>query len=419
MTATAPRPGTDDREFDLTYGELFIRDEAHDVWRRLRAEAPVSWQEGRLWFPGFWSITKHADILAISRDPHTFISSKGISMGTDPNPPREERESTPSMITTDPPRHVRLRRLVNKGFTPRMIALMEPGIRDMTHRIIDNVLPRGECDFVTDVAAQLPLAVICTMLGAPEEDWPLLFSLTNQVLGPDDPEYQTEGRDRRETAAHGSRQMFAYYARTVAARRREPQEDLVTHLTQAEIDGEVLSESEILAFCQLLVLAGNETTRNAISGGLLAFLEHPDQWERLRADRSLMPTAVEEILRWSSPLAHMMRTATRDVEIRGQQIKAGERVILWYPSANRDEEIFADPYRFDIGRTPNEHLAFGYGEHFCLGSGLARLEIRVMFEVLLDRLTNIEQVGAVERLRSTFLHGIKHLPIRYTAVGES
>jgi cholest-4-en-3-one 26-monooxygenase len=416
MTATAPRPDTDDRELDLTFGELFIRDEAHAVWRRLRAEAPVSWQEGRLWFPGFWSITKHADILAISRDPHTFISSKGISMGTDPNPPRQDRETTPSMINTDPPRHVRLRRLVNKGFTPRMIALMEPGIRDMTHRIISDVLPRGECDFVTDVAAQLPLAVICTMLGAPEEDWPLLFSLTNQVLGPDDPEYQTEGRDRRETAAHGSRQMFAYYAKTVASRRQEPKEDLVTLLTQAEIDGEVLSEPEILAFCQLLVLAGNETTRNAISGGLLAFIENPDQWERLRADRSLIPTAVEEILRWSSPLAHMMRTATRDTEIRGQQIKAGDRVMLWYPSANRDEEIFDDPYRFDIGRTPNEHLAFGYGEHFCLGAGLARLEIRVMFDALLDRLTNIELTGDVERLRSTFLHGIKHMPIRYAAV---
>jgi cholest-4-en-3-one 26-monooxygenase len=416
MAATAPRPDARERELDLTYGELFIRDGAHEVWRRLRAENPVSWQEGRLWFPGFWSITKHADILAISRDPHTFISSKGISMAADPTPPPEERESTPSMITVDPPRHVRLRRLVNKGFTPRMVGLMEPGIRDITLRVIDKVAARGECDFVTEVAAQLPLAVICTMLGAPEEDWPLLFSLTNQVLGPDDPEYQTEGRDRRETARHGARQMFAYYAKTVADRRREPQEDLVTLLTQAEIDGEVLTEEEILAFCQLLVLAGNETTRNAISGGLLAFIEHPGQWERLRADRALLPTAVEEILRWSSPLAHMMRTATRDVAIRDQQIKAGDRVILWYPSANRDEEAFPDPDRFDVGRTPNDHLAFGFGEHFCLGAGLARLEIRVMFDALLDRLTDIELTGPVERLRSTFLHGIKHMPIRFSEV---
>lgn len=411
MTATAARP--DSPDYDLTYGELFIRDEAHAVWRRLRAESPVSWQEGRLWFPGFWSLTKHADILAVSRDPHTFISSKGIAMATDPK--TEENDTNRSMITTDPPRHVRLRRLVNKGFTPRMVGLMEPGIRQMTGEILDEVAARGACDFVTEVAAQLPLAVICTMLGAPREDWPLLFNLTNQVLGPDDPEYQSEGRDRRETAQHGTRQMFAYFAKTIAARRQEPREDLVTIITQSEIDGERLTDNEVLNFCQLLVLAGNETTRNAISGGLLAFIEHPDQWARLCDDPSLMPTAVEEILRWSSPLAHMARTATRDVELGGQQIKAGDRLILWYPSANRDEEVFADPYRFDVGRTPNDHLAFGFAEHFCLGAGLARLEIRVMFEELLQRFDNIALAGPVERLRSTFLHGIKHMPIRYTA----
>lgn len=413
MTAAATRP--DVADLDLTYGELFIRDKAHDVWQRLRAEDPVSWQDGRLWFPGFWSITKHADILAISRDPHTFISSKGIAMATDPTPPPERFEANASLITTDPPRHVRLRRLVNKGFTPRMVALMEPGIREMTREIIANVATKGACDFVTDVAAQLPLAVICSMVGAPREDWPMLFNLTNQVLGPDDPEYQSEGRDRRETAEHGTRQMFAYFAKTVAARRREPREDMVTLLTQAEIEGEALTEQEILAFCQLLVLAGNETTRNATSGGLLALLEHPDELERLRADPALMPTAVEEILRWSSPLAHMMRTATRDYELRDKVIKAGDRVMLWYPSANRDEEVFADPYRFDVGRTPNEHLAFGFGEHFCLGAGLARLEIRVMFEELLARLTDIVLAGEVERLRSTFLTGIKHMPISFAA----
>ena len=413
MTATAARP--DARDLDLTYGELFIRDEAHAVWRRLRAESPVSWQDGRLWFPGFWSLTKHADILAVSRDPHTFISSKGIAMATDPNAPPDQVGAGASMITTDPPRHVRLRRLVNKGFTPRMVALMEPGIREMTGEILDSVAARGACDFVTEVAAQLPLAVICSMVGAPREDWPMLFDLTNQVLGPDDPEYQSEGRDRRQTAEHGTKQMIAYFAKSVAARRQEPREDMVTLLTQAEIDGEVLTEREILSFCQLLVLAGNETTRNAISGGLLAFIEHPDEWARLRDNPALMPTAVEEILRWTSPLAHMMRTATRDVEIRGQQIKAGDRVMLWYPSANRDEDVFADPYRFDVGRTPNEHLAFGFGEHFCLGAGLARLEIRVMFEELLARFTDIRLTGEVERLRSTFLHGIKHMPISYTA----
>jgi cytochrome P450 len=302
---------------------------------------------------------------------------------------------------------------VNKGFTPRMVALLEPSIRETTTHILDAVAARGECDFVTDVAAQLPLAVICTIIGAPHEDWPLLFDLTNQGLGADDPEYQSEGRDRRETAEHSRKEMFKYFARIVEERRKERQDDLVTLLTEAELDGEALTEKEILYFCQLLVLAGNETTRNAISGGLLALLEHPEEMARLRANPVLLPIAIEEMLRWTSPVAHMVRTATRDVEIRGQQIKAGERVLMWYPSANRDEEVFAEPYRFDIGRTPNDHLAFGFGEHFCLGTGLARLEIRVMFEELLARWTDIELAGEVQRLRSAFLTGIKHMPVRF------
>lgn len=412
MTATTPDSVLG---LELVDGDLYVRNDAHRVWRQMRAEAPVSWHPGASWFPGFWSITKHADVLTISRDPATFISSRGIAMATDPNAPRETSGANISLITMDPPRHVRMRRLVNKGFTPRMVALLEPSIRETTNHILDAVAAQGACDFVTDVAAQLPLAVICSMIGAPREDWPLLFDLTNQGLGPDDPEYQTKGRDRRETAEHSRREMFAYFARVVEERRRERRDDLVTLLTEAEIDGEALTEKEILFFCQLLVLAGNETTRNAISGGLLAFLEHPAELERLRADPSLMPTAIEEILRWTSPVAHMVRTATRDTEIRGKQIREGERVLMWYPSANRDEEVFADPDRFDIGRTPNDHLAFGFGEHFCLGTGLARLEIRVMFEELLARWTDIALTGEVQRLRSAFLSGIKHIPLRFTA----
>ncbi len=412
MSTTAPRslPG-----IDLTDADLYTQNRAHDAWRRLRAEAPVSWNPGAAWFPGFWSVTTHADVLTVSRDPATFISSRGITMATDPNTPPEESGANIMLITTDPPRHVRMRRLVNKGFTPRMVALLEPGIRETTRRILDAVAAQGACDFVTEVAAQLPLAVICTMLGAPPEDWPRLFALTNQVLGPGDPEYQTEGRGQRETARHGQQEMFAYFARQIAERRREGRDDLVTLLIGAEIDGEALTEPEILFFCHLLVLAGNETTRNAISGGLLALLENPGELERLRAEPALMPKAVEEILRWTSPIAHMARTATRDVELGGQLIREGERVLMWYPSANRDEAVFADPYRFDVGRTPNEHLAFGLGEHFCLGTGLARLEIRVLFESVLARLTDIALAGEVERLRSTFLTGIKHLPIRFTA----
>jgi cholest-4-en-3-one 26-monooxygenase len=412
MTATTPDSVLG---LELVYGDLYVQNNAHPIWRQMRAESPVSWHPGTSAFPGFWSITKHADVLAVSRDPATFISSRGIAMSSDPNAPPETSGANISLITTDPPRHVRMRRLVNKGFTPRMVAQLEPSIRETTTHLIDGIAARGSCDFVTDVAAQLPLAVICSMIGAPREDWPLLFHLTNQGLGPDDPEYQLEGRDRRETIEHSRREMFAYFAKVVADRRRERRDDLVTVLTGAEIDGEALTEKEILFFCQLLVLAGNETTRNAISGGLLALLEHPEEMERLRADPTLMPMAIEEILRWVSPVAHMVRTATRDTELRGQQIRAGERVLMWYPSANRDEEVFADPGRFDVGRTPNDHLAFGFGEHFCLGTGLARLEIRVMFEELLARLTDIALAGEVQRLRSAFLTGIKHMPISFVA----
>ena len=407
---TAPRvPGV-----DLTDLDLFVRGRAHDAWRRLRAEAPVSWNDGGSWFPGFWSITKYDDVRTISRDPATFISSRGITMMVDPENPGPAAGAGKMLITMDPPRHVRLRRLVNKGFTPRMVAQLEPSVREITTGIIDEVAPRGACDFVTEVAALLPLAVICTLMGVPREGWQLMFTLTNRVLGAADPEYQTGADDQQDTAIQGQRDMFGYFARLVAERRLGGgRDDLVGVLTGAEVDGQQLTDEEILYFCYLLILAGNETTRNAISGGMLALLEHPAAWARLRADPALLPTAVEEILRWTSPVMHMARIATRDVELRGQRIRAGEKVLLWYPSANRDEEVFPDADRFDVGRAPNDHLAFGLGEHFCLGAGLARLELRVMFEELMRRLPDVELAGEVERLRSGFIGGIKHMPVRY------
>ena len=319
------------------------------------------------------------------------------------------------LITIDPPQHVRLRRLVNKGFTPRMVAQLEPSVRAITTRILDEVAPRGACDFVTDIAALLPLGVICAMMGVPREDWGLMFTLTNRVLGAEDPEYQTIAGDARETANQGLREMFGYFVRLVTARRAERRDDLISVLTEAEMDGESLTDEEILYFCYLLIVAGNETTRNAISGGMLALCEHPAERVRLAADAALLPTAVEEILRWTSPVMHMARFVTRDTVLRGQPIRAGERVLMWYPSANRDAEVFPDADRFDVGRTPNEHLAFGLGEHFCLGAGLARQELRVMFETLLARLPDIALAGPVERLRSGFIGGIKHMPIRFTA----
>lgn len=399
-------------DVDLTNFDIFVQGKAHDVWRRLRAEAPVCWNPGTDQFPGFWSVSKYADVIAVSRDTETFISGRGISMASDPEAPPPGAGKM--MIMMDPPRHVRLRRLVNKGFTPRMAAALEPSVREISNGILDDVAPRGACDFVTDVAAQLPLAVICSMMGIPREDWALMFELTNRGLGPADPEYQTVPGNPQETAEQSRREMFVYFATKAAERRRDRRDDLVSVLVGSEIDGESLTEEEILFFCQLLILAGNETTRNAISGGLLALLEHPEQLTRLRAEPTLLPTAVEEILRWTSPVTHMMRYVTRDVALRDQHLRAGERVLLWYPSANRDEEVFPNADQFDIGRTPNEHIAFGIGEHFCLGAGFARVEVRVMFETLLARLPDIALAGAVERLRSSFIGGIKHMPVRFT-----
>ena len=403
------------QDIDLSDFELFVQGKAHEVWRLLRAEAPVHWNAGNELFPGFWSVTQYANVLTVSRDTTTYSSSRGISMMVDPDNPTPASGAGKMLITIDPPQHGRLRRLVNKGFTPRMVAQLEPSVRAITTSILDEVAPRGECDFVTDIAALLPLGVICALMGVPREDWGLMFTLTNRVLGAEDPEYQTIAGDARETANQGLREMFGYFVRLVTARRAERRDDLISVLTEAEMDGESLTDEEILYFCYLLIVAGNETTRNAISGGMLALCEHPAERARLAADAALLPTAVEEILRWTSPVMHMARFVTRDTVLHGQPIRAGERVLMWYPSANRDAAVFPDADRFDVGRTPNEHIAFGLGEHFCLGAGLARQELRVMFETLLARLPDIALAGPVERLRSGFIGGIKHMPIRFTA----
>ena len=403
------------QDIDLSDFELFVQGKAHEVWRFLRAEAPVHWNAGNELFPGFWSVTQYADVIAVSRDTTTYSSLRGVSMMVDPNNPTPASGAGKMLITIDPPHHARLRRLVNKGFTPRMVAQLEPSVRAITKRILDEVAPRGECDFVTDIAALLPLGVICVLMGVPREDWGLMFALTNRVLGAEDPEYQTVAGDGRETANQGLREMFDYFVRLVTARRAERRDDLISVLTGAEMDGESLTDEEILYFCYLLIVAGNETTRNAISGGMLALCEHPAERARLAADAALLPTAVEEILRWTSPVMHMARYVTRDTVLHGQPIRAGERVLMWYPSANRDAEVFPDADRFDVGRTPNEHIAFGLGEHFCLGAGLARQELRVMFETLLAWLPDITLAGPVERLRSSFVGGIKHMPVRFAA----
>jgi cytochrome P450 len=421
----------------------FERGEALELFRILRREAPVHFNPGGrldsenagagnvrsatddIEIKPFWNLTKYEDVLAVSRNPGLWSSTKGITQFEATYMSAEDQMMNSDgkmLITMDPPRHVRLRRLVNRGFTPRAVGAMENHIRQMATDILDDIADKGRCDFVTDVASLLPLAVICGMMGVRKDDWGLMFQLTNKVLGGGDPEYQTDVPEdqrgtmeaARITSVNGFTGMLQFWAGLLAERRKERRDDLVSLLVDSEIDGEALTDEEILWFSFLLIVAGNETTRNAISGGLLVLSQHPSERQRLMDDPSLMAQAVEEILRWTSPVTHMARVATADTAIRGQQIKQGERVVMWYPSVNRDEDVFPEPDRFDITRSPNEHLAFGIGEHFCLGAGFARLELKVIFQELFRRFPDIELAGEPERLRSTFIGGIKHLPVRYT-----
>ncbi|MEX2237813.1 MAG: cytochrome P450 [Dehalococcoidia bacterium] len=433
MTMTADKPNLTLEDINLIEPRIFGEKPPHDQWKLLREQDPVRWHDG--WqqtedgevapFRGFWSITKYDDIIRISRDPETFISSRGIVIGTEPESATAAAGLGKMLITMDPPRHVRLRRLVNKGFTPRAVVAFESEIRRYTSEILDDFCQKDTCDFVTEVAAILPLAVICGMMGIAKEDWGKMFALTNKVLGASDPEFQDEVAgdiedvaERRRvieaTVMQGNIEMFQYFGQSIAAHREAGKDDLVQTLIDSKVDGEPLTDEEILFFCYLLILAGNETTRNAISGGMLAFFENPDQLQKLRANPALLPSATEEILRYISPVTHMTRAATRDTELRGKQIKTGDKVALWYPSANRDAHVFPDADTFNIERSPNDHLAFGIGEHFCLGAGFARMEISVMFEELLKRFSKLEQDGPAERLASNFIGGIKHMPVKYT-----
>ncbi len=406
MTATAP--GTPCGE-DLSRPDTFGRGVPHETFRRLRAEAPVYWHPDSVHGGAFWAVTRHADVWRISLDPKTFSSERGSAL----NPPFPEEKLIPQreiMLNMDPPRHTKHRRLVNSGFSPKILNQAEQNIRQRARVIVDGVARRGRCDFVTEVAAELPLQVIVEMLGVPHEDRHKFFEWSNTMVGGDDPEYATSP----EVGQAAMMQLFAYANELAVERKRCPREDLTSLLLQAEVDGERLTESQYDSFVMLLAVAGNETTRNLISGGMLALMQHPDERARLLADPTLMPTAVEEMLRFVSPIMCFRRTAQRDVELRGQAVREGDRVIIWYVSANRDEDVFPDADRFDVGRQPNDHLGFGIGPHFCLGAHLARLEIRIMFEELLRRLPDIELDGPVERLQSGFVNGIKHMPVRFT-----
>jgi cholest-4-en-3-one 26-monooxygenase len=392
---------------DLYSPDTYAHAMPHDEFTRLRRESPVLRivePDG----PGYWGFFKYADIVTISGDNNLFSSWAGGTNIPD-SPPDAMAMIRTMMVNMDPPMHTKYRRLVSTGFTPKQITALTPHVRDITKRIVDDVASRGECDFVTDVAAELPLAVIAEMIGVPAEDHRKLFDWSNRLIGFDDKEFNTSPEDARIAAT----EMFLYANEMALDRRANPRDDLVSVLLAADVDGEGLTEADFDGFFILLSVAGNETTRNLISGAMLALIEHPEQRQRLKDDPSLMPLAVEEFLRWVSPLIYFRRTAMADTVVGGQAVSAGDKVVMYYPSANRDEDVFADGARFNVARTPNAHLAFGGGgPHFCLGASLARLEIRCMFEELLTRFDDIALTGPVQRLRSNFINGIKHMPVR-------
>ena len=394
---------------DLYDPGVYEREVPHEAFAYLRREAPVYWHPEPTG-PGFWAVTRYDDVVAVSRDAVTYSSHVGTVLLNDQDPQSLAQQQL-MMLNQDPPSHTRLRSLVNRGFTPRMIARLHERVRALCAELVDELAAKGTSDFVHDVAAQLPLAVIADLLGAPAKDRDQIFEWSNRMIGFDDPEFQTSPDDGR-TAAF---EMFAYANEVGRQRREEPRDDIVTKLIQPDDRGDVLDELEFDMFFLLLAVAGNETTRNAIAHGMNAFLEHPDQWDLLKSDVDAhIKGATEEILRWASPVMYFRRNATKDFKLRGQTIKAGEKISLWYISGNRDEDIWADPFTFDITRDPNPHIAFGGGgPHFCLGSQLARMEIHVLFEELAKRVPRVEQLGAPEPLRSNFIGGIKHLPVRF------
>ncbi len=382
----------------------------HDQFDRLRAEAPVYFHPEAN-DTGFWAITKHADIRRLSQDNETFSAELGGVFI-----PTADEEALASLRLTilmmDPPKHNRYRRLVSKGFTPRMIAMLEQEIERRAVKVIDQVCEKGEVEFVEEIAAQVPVQMICEMIGLEPEVWPRMFEVSNNLIGSrDDPDYQ-ELPGGPEGA---SIEVYMLCDAVAADRRQNPRDDIMTALVNAEIDGERLTDAELNLFFITLVVAGNETTRNLINHALLALIDHPEQAQRLRDDPSLWDTGVEEMLRWGSSIHNFRRTATRDTEVRGVPIKEGDKLVLYYAAANRDEDVFEDPHRFDVGRTPNDHVTFGGGGvHFCLGASLARTEIRATMRQIVERLPDIELAGPVNRLHSDFVSGVKSMPVRFT-----
>ncbi len=379
----------------------------------LRKTAPVWWveqqPEARAGFEdtGYWAVSRHQDVAAVSKNSKDFSSAEnGAIIRFSPDMTRDEVELQQVMlINQDAPIHTKTRQIISRGFTPRAIAAMEEQLWGRAHAIVDEALAKGKGDFVFDVAAELPLQAIADLLGVPQEDRRKLFDWSNQMMSYDDPEYDVDP----DVAAA---EILGYAMGMAEDRRANPKDDIITKLITADVDGQGLGEDEFGYFVILLAVAGNETTRNAITHGMHAFLDNPDQWELYKKERP--KTAVDEIIRWATPVTVFQRTALNDVEVGGQLVKKGERVGLFYASGNHDESVFEDPGTFDILRDPNPHLSFGgHGAHYCIGANLARLEVEVMFNVIADRMPDISRLGEPRRLRSGWINGIKELPVSF------
>jgi cytochrome P450 len=370
-------------------------DRLHTALTHLRANNPVAWVDNPPYRP-FWAITKHADIMAIERDNNLFLS-----------------EPRPLLATAEADDVFKVRAIGADWFRPKAMRDLKVRVDELAKRYVDRMQEIGpECDFVTDVALNFPLYVILSLLGLPEEDFPRMLKLTQEMFGGDDAEHQRGGSMEDLLAVLAD--YFTYFTKLTASRREHPTADLASAIANGRIDGEPLSDMDTVSYYVIIASAGHDTTSDAISGGLLALIENPGELTRLRDNLELMPTAVEEMIRWTTPVKEFMRTAAEDTVVRGVPIAKGESVYLAYVSGNRDEEVFTDPFRFDVGRDPNKHLAFGYGVHFCLGAALARMEMNSLYTELLPRLESIELAGKPELSATTFVGGLKHLPIRYS-----
>jgi cytochrome P450 len=382
---------------DLLLDDEFYAGDPFPQYARLRDEAPVAWNEDA----GFWAVSRWDGVMAVSTDPETFCSGRGIlvmEIGA-------TYDSPPTMMHTDPPEHTVYRKLVQPGFAPGRMRALETDVRRRAKLLVDEIEAGQPVDFVETVAVPFPLSIISALLGIPDEDWHRLFEWSEAVI-PGATDWSEEKRAALQTEMHDTLLLMT------VARRADPRDDLISVLAQVEIEGRRLSDAELGMFLIQLLVAGNETTRNLVSGGLVALAERPADWERLRRDRSLVPTAVEEMLRWTTPVISFMRTATRNTGLGGQAIREGDPVLMLYASANRDGRQFGPTAdRFDIGRNPNQHVAFGFGTHFCIGATLARIEARVLLEELLDRFETVELAGDVERSHSSVIAGVKRAPL--------